>query len=64
MNFQAGNVRGDMFYGEEHFFCSVPVLEHQCQKLGERLVFVEGSHVCHLRITCNVSLFSISTSRI
>ncbi|PON75054.1 myb-like protein X [Parasponia andersonii] len=36
LNFQAGDVRGDMVHGQEHFFCSVPVLEHQCWKLRER----------------------------
>lgn len=62
--FCAGNEYKVMVHGQENNFWFFPSLEQQLRKLGEAILLAEVSHLLILRITCNVSLLSISTSRI
>lgn len=60
---RAGNECRDMVHGRECSFWSVPVLERHHWRLGEAFWLV-GAHFANSGITCNVSLLSVSSSRI
>lgn len=61
---EAGNECGVMVHGQEHSCWSVPFLEQYNWKVIQVILCVEGASFLYSRFLCNVSLLSVSASRV
>ena len=59
-----GNECGDMVYGQEHSYWSIPFSEQRFWKVIQSFSLVKGIAVLCFGILFNVALLSISTTRI